>query len=49
VQVYARLRATGVAPDSAILGRLFRVVRNHAQLVRTESSRRKAALPGIDA
>ncbi|KAI8466740.1 MAG: hypothetical protein J3K34DRAFT_53711 [Monoraphidium minutum] len=48
-QVYARLRAVGIPPDSAILGRLFRAVRNHAQLVRTEASRKMAALPGTNA
>jgi hypothetical protein len=46
--VYARFKATGLQPDSSILGRLFRVVRNYAQLVRAESGRRAAALPGGD-
>jgi len=48
-QVYARLKASGLKPTSQILGRLFRVVRNHAQLVRTESSRQMAALSGSEA
>jgi hypothetical protein len=47
--VYTRLKASGLRPNSSHLGRLFRVVRNHAQLVRAESSRRTAALPGTDA
>lgn len=43
-----RFKASGLEPTSSLLGRLFRVVRNHAQLVRAESSRRMAALRGND-
>ena len=47
-QVYARMRAAGVAPTAGVFGRLFRAARNYAQRVRAEAGRRAAALPAGD-